>query len=179
MSTLEFNDRFAELTPVLHSFAYNLTKDVEGAKDLYQETAIRAISNKEKFNPGTNFKAWLFTIMKNIFINDYRKRAKRNTIIDSTENMYYLNSGSTIIDNSAESNILMKELTKMIADLDDSMRIPFNMHFEGFKYQEIAEELDLPLGTVKSRIFFARKVLKEKIESLYGDTTMIRSRMAV
>ena len=140
MSTLEFNDRFQELTPVLHSFAYNLTKDAEGAKDLYQETAIRAISNKEKFNPGTNFKAWLFTIMKNIFINDYRKRAKRNTIIDSTENMFYLNSGSTIIDNSAESNILMTELAKMIEDLDDSMRIPFNMHFEGFKYQEIAEK---------------------------------------
>lgn len=178
MSTIEFNNHFQQLSPVLHSFAYNLTKDREGAKDLYQETAIRAISNREKFNPGTNFKAWLFTIMKNIFINDYRKKAKRNTVIDSTDNLYYINSGSTIIDNSAESNILMNELHGMIESLEDSMRVPFEMHFDGFKYQEIADELDLPLGTVKSRIFFARKVLKENIEKLYGDTNIIKTRLA-
>jgi RNA polymerase sigma-70 factor (ECF subfamily) len=116
--------------------------------------------------------------MKNIFINDYRKKAKRNTVIDSTDNMYYINSGSTIIDNSAESNILMDELHTMIENLEDSMRVPFEMHFEGFKYQEIADELDLPLGTVKSRIFFARKVLKESIEKLYGDTNIIKTRLA-
>jgi RNA polymerase sigma-70 factor (ECF subfamily) len=170
--------RFEQLSPVLHSFAYNLTKDSEGAKDLYQETAIRAISNREKFNPGTNFKAWLFTIMKNIFINDYRKRAKRRTVVDTTDNLYYINSGSTVIDNSAESNILMKELRLMINSLEDSMKIPFEMHFQGFKYQEIADELDLPLGTVKSRIFFARKVLKREIEKLYGDTSIIKNRIA-
>lgn len=178
MSTIEFTNHFQQLSPVLHSFAYNLTKDREGAKDLYQETAIRAITNREKFNPGTNFKAWLFTIMKNIFINDYRKKAKRNMVIDSTDNLYYINSGSTIIDNSAESNILMKELYAMIDSLEDSMRVPFEMHFEGFKYQEIADELDLPLGTVKSRIFFARKALKEQIVKLYGDTNIIKTRLA-
>jgi len=178
MSTIEFNNNFQQLSAVLHSFAYNLTKDREGAKDLYQETAIRAITNRDKFNPGTNFKAWLFTIMKNIFINDYRKKAKRNTVIDSTDNMYYINSGSTIIDNSAESNILMQELHSMIDDLEESMRIPFEMHFEGYKYQEIADELDLPLGTVKSRIFFARKVLKDNIEKLYGDTNIVKTRLA-
>lgn len=178
MSTVEFDDRFQELTPVLNSFAYNLTKNRDGAKDLYQQTAIRAISNRDKFRPGTNFKAWLFTIMKNIFINDYRKRVKRNTIVDSTDNMYYINSGSAIIDNSAESNILMDELHRMVNDLEDSMRVPFEMHFDGFKYQEIADELDLPLGTVKSRIFFARKVLKNKIIELYGDTTMVKTRIA-
>jgi len=167
MSTIEFNDRFNKMSALLHSFAYNLTKNTEDARDLFQETAFRAITNKEKFRPGTNFKAWLFTIMKNIFINNYRKKVKAATIIDSTENMYFINSGSIVIQNDAESNIMMKELTGMVAGLEDGIRIPFMMHYNGFKYQEIADELDLPLGTVKSRIFFARKELKSLIARKY------------
>lgn len=167
MSHSEFYDRFDQMSTLLHSFAYNLTKNVEDAKDLYQETAFRAMTNRDKFRPGTNFKAWLFTIMKNIFINNYRKKTKANTIMDSTDNMYYINSGSTVISNGAESNIMMKELIKMIEELDDSVKIPFLMHYQGFKYQEIAEHLELPLGTVKSRIFFARKELKELIGKRY------------
>jgi RNA polymerase sigma-70 factor (ECF subfamily) len=163
MSQVEFYTKFHQLTSLLQAFAYNLTKNQEDAKDLYQETAFRALTNRDKFNPGTNFKAWSFTIMKNIFINNYRKKVKANTIMDSTDNMYYLNSGSVSISNGAEANILMEELTEMIARLDDSIRIPFLMHYQGFKYQEIADELNLPLGTVKSRIFFARKELKEMI----------------
>ena len=94
MSILEFNTQFNKLTSLLHSFAYNLTKNSEDASDLYQDTALRALSNKDKFRPGTNFKAWSFTIMKNIFINNYRKKVKRNTIIDSTDNMYFIISES-------------------------------------------------------------------------------------
>lgn len=167
MSSIEFHSRFDQLSALLHAFAYNLTKNVEDAKDLFQETAYRALTNRDKFRPGTNFKAWLFTIMKNIFINNYRKKAKANTILDSTDNMYYINSGNTLISNSAQSAIMMKELGRLVASLDESIKIPFMMHYEGFKYQEIADELDLPLGTVKSRIFFARKELKEKIGQLY------------
>ena len=92
MSTIEFTKKFTDLKSPLNAFAYNLTKNKEDAKDLYQETAFRAISNKEKFRPGTNFKAWSFTIMKNIFINNYRKMKKKNTIIDTTDNMYFINS---------------------------------------------------------------------------------------
>lgn len=168
MTSLEFNNKLNGLTSLLHSFAYNLTKNMEDAKDLYQETAFRALSNREKFQPGTNFKAWMFTIMKNIFINNYRKKVKANTILDTTDNQYYLNSGSHATGNAAEGSILLKELNTMLASLDDSIRVPFLMHFEGFKYQEIADELELPLGTVKSRIFFARKELKDKIMSNYG-----------
>ncbi len=167
MSQSEFYTRFNEMSNLLNSFAYNLTKNVEDAKDLFQETAYRAMTNRDKFAPGTNFKAWLFTIMKNIFINNYRKKTKANMIMDSTDNHFYLNSGSVVISNGAESNIMMKELTKMIEELDDSIKIPFLMHYRGFKYQEIADHLDLPLGTVKSRIFFARKELKEKIQKRY------------
>lgn len=168
MTTMEFNSRLNGLATLLHSFAYNLTKNTEDAKDLYQETAFRALSNRDKFQPGTNFKAWMFTIMKNIFINNYRKKVKANTILDTTDNQFYLNSGNHSTGNAAEGTILLKELNTMVEALDDSIRIPFLMHFEGFKYQEIADELELPLGTVKSRIFFARKELKEKIMSNYG-----------
>ncbi len=170
MTSIEFNSKLSGLTTLLHSFAYNLTKNMEDAKDLYQETAFRALSNREKFQPGTNFKAWMFTIMKNIFINNYRKKVKANTILDTTDNQYYLNSGSHATANAAEGGILLKELNAMVSSLDDSIRVPFLMHFEGFKYQEIADELALPLGTVKSRIFFARKELKDKIMSNYGFT---------
>jgi RNA polymerase sigma-70 factor (ECF subfamily) len=167
MSQLEFYKEFDQLSTLLHSFAYHLTKNEEESKDLFQETAYRALTNRDKFRPGTNFKAWLFTIMKNIFINNYRKKKKANTIMDATENLYYLNSGEGVISNKAESNIMMKELIKMVDELDDMVRIPFLMHYQGFKYQEIADHLELPLGTVKSRIFFARQELKEVIKKHY------------
>ena len=164
MSTSDFNHQLSSLSGPLHTFAYKLTKNSEEAKDLYQETAFRAISNVDKFIPGTNLKAWLLTIMKNIFINNYRKNVKTRTIIDSTENLYYINSGAASISNSAESNIMMDELSTMVENLDESLRVPFEMHYLGHKYQEIADTLHLPLGTVKSRIFFARKELKDMIE---------------
>lgn len=172
MSTLEFNAQFDKLSRILHSFAYSLTKNVEDAKDLFQETAFRAMTNRDKFRPGTNFKAWLFTIMKNIFINNYRKKMKANTIMDSTDNNHYINSGSQVVRNDSGSNILMQELHNMIDHLDETLKVPFVMHYEGFKYQEIADQLELPLGTVKSRIFFARKELKEKIHTRYDNLFM-------
>lgn len=168
MSTIEFDNRFDQLSAMLQSFAYKLTKNGEDAKDLFQETAFRAMTNRDKFRAGTNFKAWLFTIMKNIFINNYRKKMKANTIMDSTDNMFYINSGSNAISNTAASNIMMDELTAMIDALDESMRVPFLMHYQGYKYQEIADHLDLPLGTVKSRIFFARQELKQSVEKNYN-----------
>ena len=175
MSTIEFNQNFHFLTESLNAFAYSLTKNSEDAKDLYQETAFRAINNRDKFRPETNFKAWTFTIMKNIFINNYRKKVKANTILDSTDNNFFIDSGSNVITNDGGRNILMNELQEMITSLEDGIRIPFIMHHEGFKYNEIAEKFDLPLGTVKSRIFFARKALKDMIKRSYGDFDLIRS----
>lgn len=168
MSTTDFSSKLYTLSPMLTGFAYNLTKNSEDAKDLYQETAFRALANQEKFQDGTNFKAWTFTIMKNIFINNYRKKVKSNTILDNTENQFLLNSATHSTGNQAEANILIKELTGFIEVLDDAVKIPFLMYFDGYKYQEIADELELPLGTVKSRIFFARKELKERIQGHYG-----------
>lgn len=176
MSTAEFYTLFSGMTTSLNAFAYNLTRNNEEAKDLYQETAIRAISNKDKFKPGTNLKAWLFTIMKNIFINNYRKKTKRNTVIDTTENSYYLNSGQTV-ENQAAGNIIMSELEGIIGEIDDTLSEPFMMYHEGYKYQEISDMLTLPLGTVKSRIFFARKAIRELIESRYGNQWTIREKL--
>ena len=176
MSTLEFQNKLDQLAGVLNNFAYNLTKNTEDAKDLFQETAFRALSNRDKFKAGTNFKAWLFTIMKNIFINNYRKKVKANTIQDSTNNLFYINSGDNEIQNRGDSNIMLEELQSMIDSLDHSLRIPFVMHYEGYKYQEISDYLDLPLGTVKSRIFFARKELKKMIHSRYDRTFILRDK---
>jgi RNA polymerase sigma-70 factor (ECF subfamily) len=167
MAVLNFSGEINELQSVLHNFAFKLTKNNEDSKDLYQETAYRALVNQDKFRVGTNMKAWLFTIMRNIFINDYRKKIKKNTILDSTDNQFYLNSGGPTILNDANSSMMMDELQELVDNLDDSIRIPFLMHYYGYKYQEIADQLNLPLGTIKSRIFFARKELKSAVIKNY------------
>lgn len=175
MSTPNFNTRLHELSTILQSFAYNLTKHTEDSRDLFQETMYKAMSNQDKFRPGTNLKAWLFTIMKNAFINNYRRKVKANTIKDNTQNLFYINSGRNHINNDGESNMMMNELNTMISNLEQGIRAPFMMHYEGYKYQEIADRLRLPLGTVKSRIFFARRELKEVINENYENIREVRT----
>lgn len=171
MTLPEFDLQFKSLHQKLQRFAYQLTNDREDTTDLIQETALRAMKNLDKFVDNTNFKAWMMTIMRNIFINDYRKKVKRNQILDNTENQILLESMGPLTYNSGESSVLFQELTLMIDDLSEDLKVPFLMHYDGFKYQEIADELNLPLGTVKSRIFFARKALKEKIHKQYNAKT--------
>jgi len=174
MSTIEFKSNLEYLTDALQAFAFTLTRNTEDARDLYQETAFRALNNQDKFKADTNFKAWAFTIMKNIFINNYRKKIKSNTFLDHTDNQYFLDAGGEVY-NEAQKNILLNELNGLIDSLDDTIRIPFLMHYEGYKYTEIADKFDLPLGTVKSRIFFARRELKEMMKHRYGDLQTARA----
>ncbi|MGE5357193.1 MAG: RNA polymerase sigma factor [Deltaproteobacteria bacterium] len=169
MSEYDFNNKLIQCTATLKSFAFNLTKNDEEAEDLLQDTAYKAIINRKKFIAGTNFKAWLFTIMKNTFINDYRRKVRRNTVMDSTDNQFFINSSESIVQNEADSQILLEELNELIDLLDDNLREPFRMHFTGYKYQEIAEKTDIPLGTVKSRIFIARNEIKKLIAKYYID----------
>lgn len=164
MGTLDFNRAVVSLTKTLKPYAINLTKDADDAKDLLQETIYRALVNQEKYADGTNLKAWLFTIMRNIFINSYRRKAKQNTLTDSTDNLFYLNSGRQTVINGSESTFIMENAFGAINKLSDDYKVPFMMHYEGYKYQEIAQDLQLPLGTVKSRIFFARKELKKELD---------------
>ena len=168
MSTIEFNEALMDIENNLKSFALGFTRNMEDAKDLTQDTMLKAINYKSYYTPQTNFKAWVFTIMKNLFINDYRKKVRTNVIMDSTDNNYYINSGKHVIANEGDSNIMMDELTEIIGNLDEGLRVPFLMHYEGYKYQEIAEKFNLPIGTVKSKIFFARKELKHQIEKKYA-----------
>jgi RNA polymerase sigma-70 factor (ECF subfamily) len=123
----------------------------------------RALANKEKYNVGTNIKAWLYTIMRNIFINNYRRKAKQNTIFDNTANDFLLDYNQSTISNAAESALKMKDIQAAIYNLPHIFRNPFLLYFEGYKYHEIAEMLSEPLGTIKSRIHFARKLLKEQL----------------
>lgn len=163
MSTLEFNQKITDFSQNLKPAAINLTKNMEEAQDLIQETVFKALTNKDKFQEGTNLSAWMYTIMKNIFINNYRRKKKKNTIIDSTDNLFYINSHAHNIPNEGEININLEALEKEVVTLRSDYKVPFMMHFEGYKYEEIAETLQLPIGTVKSRIHLARKELKKKL----------------
>lgn len=163
MSTIEFNQLLLGNTEFLKPFAFKLTSDNEAAKDLLQETIYRALANKEKYNFGTNIKAWLYTIMRNIFINDYRKKAKQSVVLDNSENEFLLNYNQLTISNTAESKLKLKEINTSIYRLPGIFKKPFLLYYEGYKYHEIAEMLNEPLGTIKSRIHFARKLLKEEV----------------
>lgn len=163
MSGIEFNEMLLGNAEFLKPFAINLTRDTEAANDLFQETLYKALANKEKYNAGTNIKAWLFTIMRNIFINNYRRKAKQKTILDSTPNEYLINIKQATVSNVAESDMKVKEINKAIRQLPEIFKTPFLLYFDGYKYNEIANVLHEPLGTIKSRIHFARKLLKEQI----------------
>ena len=165
MSSLEFNQLLVSNAEFLKPFASTLTKDSEAAKDLFQETLYRALANKDKYNVGTNIKAWLYTIMRNIFINNYRRKVKQNTIFDTTPNEFLLNHNQVIIPNAAEGNLRIKDIQMAIHKLPEIFRNPFLLYFDGFKYHEIADMLAEPLGTIKSRIHFARKLLKSQIQA--------------
>ena len=163
MSTLEFNQLLLVNSDFLNPFAINLTRDKESAKDLVQETLYKAIANREKYINGTNIKAWLYTIMRNIFINDYRKKSKQHVIFDTTPNDFLLDFNQSAISNLAESKLRLKEIQTAVYHLPSIFKEPFLLYFDGYKYHEIAGILREPLGTIKSRIHFARKLLKKQI----------------
>ncbi|NRB62541.1 MAG: RNA polymerase sigma factor [Saprospiraceae bacterium] len=161
----QIQEQLDAISGSLRAFSLKLTGNASDAEDLYQDTALRIITNADKYRQGTNFKAWAVTIMRNIFINNYRKKVRRNMIIDQTPNNYYLNSGDKTVINEGEANVAFDELLSMVDRLPEDFRRPFMMAYKGFKYEEIADELESPLGTIKSRIFFARK----KLQKMYND----------
>lgn len=163
MSALEFNNLLVSNSDFLKPYAITLTRDSEIAGDLYQETMYRAMANREKYHHGTNLRAWLYTIMRNIFINNYRRKMKRMVIIDSTPNEYFADQ-HFVEPHSTESVIYAKEIMQVIHLLPEIFKKPFILYFDGYRYHEIARILQEPLGTIKSRIHFARKTLKSEIE---------------
>lgn len=160
MCSKKFESKLMAMQSNLLNFAFILTSNRDDAYDLLQDTTLKALDNEDKYVENVNFKGWVFTIMRNIFINNYRKVVRESTIIDQTEDLYHLNLPQDSGFETPEGAFAAKEINDAINSFADEYRIPFSMHVAGYKYNEIAEEMGLPLGTVKSRIFFARQKLQ-------------------
>ena len=172
MTTIEYNHNLSKIESLLFGFAMKLTRNSDNARDLYQETLMRSYDKRDRFQAGTNFKSWVTTIMYNSFINQYRKNKTKNKVIKPIEDyMVEKPSGKSEVD----SLFLLKDLKEMINSLSDNFRIPFQMHIDGYQYDEISEQLDLPIGTTKSRIFYARKQLQSMVTTRYKNIRSLRS----
>ncbi|WP_316812347.1 RNA polymerase sigma factor [Pedobacter heparinus] len=169
MENISLNHQICNHRSCLESFAMKFTNDLEDANDLVQDTLIKAIRYHQMYKPGTNLRGWLYTIMKNTFINEYRRGARRNAVIQTTEEFTgaQLSMGAT--SNRGENTFVMKDIQTALGRLQPEYSVPFLRYFEGYKYHEIADELNIPIGTVKTRIHMARQVLKRHLK-MYGDS---------
>lgn len=163
---MDITNKITENNPGLKAFAYRLTQNQEDANDLMQETIFLALKNKDKFRGGTNFNAWIKTIMRNTFINNYRRNKRFMNYIGQKISAYFHEKPQA--KNDGESTVLLQEIHEIIDRLDDKFSVPFLMYYKGYTYEEIAQQLDTPLGTIKSRIFFARKEMKTAIKQKFG-----------
>lgn len=159
MTALDFSTELCALQRDLNLWALKFTRNQEDAKDLTQEVMIKALSNREKFNPGTNFKSWLYTILRNTFLNQQYKERR------------YVSNGDDIVfsDRATAANYEMKdvetkEIESKIEALSVDVKKPFIMTMDGFSYKEISDEMNIPMGTVKSRIFKARQTLMDDLK---------------
>lgn len=163
MTAIEFNHRVAALKDTLQLFTRKFVKSQEESEDLVQETILKALTYRSKFKANTNLKGWLYTIMGNTFINNYRKAQRAKTSHDDTKELYYLNVADNHTFNTPDGSYEFKDIMNSVDKVRDDLRVPFKMHVEGYKYQEIAEHLEIPIGTVKNRIFHARKEIQKKL----------------
>lgn len=164
MNKMDFTQGVIAMQGDLQRFALKLTANYDSANDLVQDCVLQALDNKEKFKHSTNLKGWLYTIMRNIFINNYRRALRETNLIDSD---YSINKQGLIEEEDAarfEFAYDLKQLHTIVNALPEDLKRPFLMFVAGFKYIEIAEKLNLPIGTVKSRLFFVRKRLKEDLK---------------
>ena len=160
MGTANFQSRLMSLQSNMLNFAYMLTSNRDDAYDLLQDTTLKVLDNQEKYVENTNFKGWVFTIMRNIFINNYRKAARAATVVDTTDDLYHLNLSQDSGIATPEGAFGAREITDAINSFPEKYREPFAMHVAGYKYEEIAQKMNLPVGTVKSRIFYTRQQLQ-------------------
>ena len=159
MDTTKFiESRLLSLQSNMLNFAYSLTNNRDDAYDLVQDTTLKILGNQEKYVENTNFKGWVFTIMRNIFINNYRRAARNATIIDQTENSYHLSLSQDSGFDTPEGSYTVTEITGVIDEFPEKYRKPFSMHIAGYKYEEIADEMQLPLGTIKFFCTFAKNI---------------------
>lgn len=164
MENITLSLAFNSHKPALQNFAFSFTKNNDDADDLVQDTFLKAIRYSNLYTEGTNLRAWLYTIMRNTYINNYRMTSRRNKIIDTTEELQSYQLIKSSATNRAEGSFVGEDINKALNNLSDAYLIPFIKYFEGFKYHEIAEELNIPIGTVKTRIFMARRMLRGKLK---------------
>ena len=166
MDVLQIQKDLIGMQDYMKNFARSLTKDEADAEDLTQDTTLRVLNNYDKFVDHVNFKGWVLKIMRNIFINNYHKLVRTQELIDYNVDAYNVPLMSDGGENTPEGSMDIKEITEAISALQPTLKEPFSMYVSGYKYSEIAETLGIPLGTVKSRIFFARQELQRKLRDL-------------
>jgi RNA polymerase sigma factor (sigma-70 family) len=164
MSTINLNNEICNHRPCLETFAMKFTADVEDANDLVQDTIIKAIRYHNLYREGTNLRGWLYTIMRNTFINNYRRNGRRKSIVMVTDDLNAQQLKHSASKNLGEGKFVMEDIHKAMENLLPEYSIPFLKYFEGYKYHEIAEELQIPIGTVKTRIYMARQLLKSQLK---------------
>jgi RNA polymerase sigma factor (sigma-70 family) len=163
MKAADLTGEIIKMSPHLKRFTYRFTGDREESNDLLQDTLLKALKYQHRFTEQTNLKGWLFTIMRNTFINGYRKSKKSRTILDNTKDSWQLNISDNHTFHSPHQNFEYEDLWKNVHQLKDELLVPFKMHVSGYKYHEIADHLSIPVGTVKNRIFHARKEIQKKL----------------
>ncbi len=160
MENVNFSEHLVKLQPDLFCFALKLTENQEEANDLLQATSLKVLDNELSFTPDTNFKGWVCTIMRNLFINNYRKVIRDQVFFDKIENFSNINFLLDLSEEPFEASYDLMEMHKVLNSLPKEFKIPFFMYVSGFKYREISQKLNIPLGTVKSRIFVTRQKLQ-------------------
>jgi RNA polymerase sigma factor (sigma-70 family) len=163
MTAIEFTSQVASLRSTLQTFTRRFTHDREESHDLVQDTMLKALLYRDKFRNDTNLKGWLFTIMRNTFINNYRRNRRARTGNDTSREQYLLNVEDEHTFNRPQESMEFKEIWRNVDNIKEELIVPFKMHTSGYKYHEIAEHLKLPIGTVKNRIFHARKEIQKKL----------------
>lgn len=163
MTTLEFERELTLQKSVLFSFSLKLTRNYQDAQNLFQDGAIRGFRYCHRFETGTNFRAWMSTIIRNTFINNFRAKQRKRTVNEPIEAFLFSIENLNIVANQGEMNMRIQEIYDILDELSDLYTIPFVLQFKGYEYKEIAQKLDLPIGTVKSRLYTARKLLQKKI----------------
>ena len=163
METTDVMNSVLSMDDLLRQFAFSLTRNQEDAEDLVQETYLKVLQNTDRYADATNLKAWVYTIMKNTFINNYRRKQRCKVVTDGYEDPVFFTSTATVSDDDADLPLYVSEITSAISSMKDNQRDAFEMYVDGFKYQEIADRLQISIGTVKSRIFFARQKLMSNL----------------
>jgi len=164
MTATEFSHEIAALRGTLQDFTRRFTSNREESHDLVQDTLLKALLYRDKFKDDTNLKGWLFTIMRNTFINNYRRLQRTRTTNDQTKDLYFLNVEEEHTFNRPQESMEFREIWRSMNKIKDELLKPFKMYTSGYKYHEIAEHLDIPIGTVKNRIFHARKEIQRNLQ---------------